>query len=67
MAMTLRISEKETKRLRERAEAERTSMQDIALTAIRDFLDGKTRADLVFEALNDTMIRYESTLKRLGE
>ncbi|MGZ5367210.1 hypothetical protein [Aeromicrobium sp.] len=67
MAMTLRISEEETKRLRERAEAEGTSMQDIALTAIRDFLDGKTRADLVFEALNDTMIRYESTLKRLGE
>ncbi|MGZ5368591.1 MAG: hypothetical protein ACXWDC_00245 [Aeromicrobium sp.] len=67
MAMTLRISEEETKRLRERAESEGTSMQDIALTAIRDFLDGKTRADLVFEALNDTMIRYESTLKRLGE
>ncbi|MGZ8717639.1 MAG: hypothetical protein ACXWXY_00525 [Aeromicrobium sp.] len=67
MAMTLRISEEETKRLRERAEAEGTSMQDIALTAIRDFLDGKTRADLVFEALSDTMIRYESTLKRLGE
>ncbi|MGZ5408847.1 MAG: hypothetical protein ACXWDJ_02480 [Aeromicrobium sp.] len=67
MAMTLRISEEETTRLRERAESEGTSMQDIALTAIRDFLDGKTRADLVFEALNDTMIRYESTLKRLGE
>lgn len=67
MAMTLRISDEEAKRLRERAEAEGTSMQDIALTAIRNFLDGKTRADLVVDALNDTMIRYESTLKRLGE
>ena len=67
MAMTLRISDDETNRLRERADADGTSMQDVALTAIRDYLDGRTRADLVFDALNDTMIRYESTLKRLGE
>ncbi|MEO6470450.1 MAG: hypothetical protein ABIR57_01385 [Aeromicrobium sp.] len=67
MAMTLRISEDEAKRLRDRANAEGTSMQDVALTAIRAYLDGKTRADLVSAALDDTMIRYESTIKRLGE
>lgn len=67
MAMTLRISEEETARLRARAEADGTSMQDVALTAIHDYLDGRSRADLVFDALNDTVIRYESTLKRLGE
>ena len=37
------------------------------MTAIHEYLDGRTRADLVFDALNDTMIRYESTLERLGE
>lgn len=67
MAMTLRISEDETKRLRERADAEGTSMQDVALTAIRNYLDGKSRADMIHAALDDTMIRYDSTLKRLGE
>lgn len=67
MAMTLRISEEETDRLRARAEADGTSMQDVALTAIHHYLDGRTRADIVSEALDDTMIRYESTLKRLGE
>ncbi len=67
MAMTLRISEEETVRLRERAEADGTSMQDVALTAISNYLDGKSRADMIHAALDDTIIRYESTLKRLGE
>ncbi len=65
--MTLRLNDDDTKRLRERADADGTSMQDVALTAIRNHLDGMTRADLVHDALNDTLIRYESTLKRLGE
>lgn len=65
--MTLRISEAESNRLRERAEADGTSMQEVALRAIRDYLDGKSRADLIQSALDDTINRYGSTLKRLGE
>lgn len=67
MAMTLRLDDEDSKRLRERAEADGTSMQDVAVTAIRNHLDGKSRADLIHAALNDTLVRYESTLKRLGE
>jgi predicted transcriptional regulator len=67
MAMTLRLSEDDARRLRERAEADGTSMQDVAITAIRAYLDGRTRAELIDDALADTLERYGTTLKRLGE
>ena len=65
--MTLRIGVEETQRLRDRAQADGVSMQDVALTAIRNYLDGRTRADVVNEALTNTLSRYPSTLIRLVE
>jgi predicted transcriptional regulator len=67
MAMTLRLSDDDARRLRERAEADGKSMQDVAVTAIQAYLDGRTRAELIDEALADTLERYGTTLKRLGE
>jgi hypothetical protein len=67
MAMTLRLSDADAQRLRERAEADGTSMQDVAVTAIQAYLDGRSRAELIDEALADTVQRYGTTLKRLGE
>lgn len=67
MAMTLRLSDDEARRLRERAEADGTSMQDVAVTAIRGYLDGRSRADVIDAALADTLARYGTTLTRLGE
>lgn len=67
MAMTLRLSDDDARRLRARAEADGTSMQDVAVTAIQAYLDGRTRAELIDEALSDTLHRYGTTLKRLGE
>jgi predicted transcriptional regulator len=67
MAMTLRLSEQDSQRLRERAEVDGTSMQDVATTAIRAYLDGRGRAEVVDDALADTLARYGTTLKRLGE
>ena len=67
MAMTLRLSDEDARRLRERAEADGTSMQDVAVTAINAYLDGRTRAELIDDALADTLKRYGTTLKRLGE
>ena len=44
MAMTLRLDEQETQALRERAEREGRSMQEVARTAIREYLaDRHTR------------------------
>jgi predicted transcriptional regulator len=67
MAMTLRLSDADAQRLRERAEADGTSMQDVAVTAIQAYLDDRSRTELIDEALADTLQRYGTTLKRLGE
>ena len=67
MAMTLRLSEEDSARLKARAESEGVSMQEVALTALRQYLDGATRAKLIDEALQDTLGRYATTLRRLGE
>lgn len=67
MAMTLRLSEQDAHRLRDRAEVDGTSMQDVAITAIRAYLDGRGRAEVIDRALTDTIARYGTTLKRLGE
>ncbi|MFF2084887.1 hypothetical protein ACFVVM_14000 [Nocardia sp. NPDC058176] len=42
MAMTLRLSEEQTAALRRRAEAEHTSMQQVALTAIDNYINQPT-------------------------
>lgn len=42
-------------------------MQEIAVAAIEQYLDGRSRADVVRAALRDTMERYPNTLRRLGE
>jgi len=41
MAMTLRLTEAETEALRARAESEGRSMQDVARSAIRDYIAGR--------------------------
>ncbi len=67
MAMTLRLTDDDAQRLRSRAEADGRSMQDVATTAIRVYLDGSSRAEIVDQALADTLARYPETLRRLGE
>jgi len=67
MAMTLRLTDEDTEKLRARAAADGTSMQEVAVRALRDYLDGRTRASLIDEALRDTVERYSDTLRRLGE
>lgn len=42
MAMTLRLTDDDTERLRARAQQEGVSMQEIALTAVRQYLDNRT-------------------------
>ena len=67
MAMTLRMSDEDTAALRARADADGQSMQEVAVNAIRAYLDGKQRADIIDAALRDTITRYPTTLRRLGE
>ncbi len=67
MAMTLRMPDDETEALRVRAELERTSMQDLARRAIREYIESHSRADLLDCVLDQELPRYAEALERLGQ
>jgi predicted transcriptional regulator len=67
MAMTLRLSDAEAAALRERAEREGRSMQEVARAAVRDYVERTSRRDLVDKVLDEELPRYGEALRRLGE
>jgi hypothetical protein len=67
MAMTLRLAEEEAEALRQRADLEHRSMQDVARQAIREYIEGHSRAELLDQVLDDELPRYAEALRRLGE
>ena len=67
MAMTLRLDEQETDALRQRAELEGRSMQDVARQAVRDYVERTSRRDLLDSVLDEELPRYAEALRRLGE
>jgi predicted transcriptional regulator len=67
MAMTLRLDDDKTKALRERADFEGTSMQDVALRAVDEYLERHNRADLIQRYTQKIKTDYADVLRRLGE
>jgi len=67
MAMTLRLSDDEAAALRERADREGRSMQEVARSAVRDYVERASRRDLIDRALDTELPRYSEALRRLGE
>ena len=67
MAMTLRLDEQETTALRERAEREGRSMQDVARQAVRDYIQRTSKQELLDAVLDRELPRYAEALKRLGQ
>jgi predicted transcriptional regulator len=67
MAMTLRLADAEADALRLRAELERRSMQEVARQAIREYIEGHSRADLLEKVLDEELPRYAEALERLGQ
>lgn len=65
--MTLRLSDDEMEALRERAEYEHRSMQDIARQAVREYVEHHSSADLLDRVLDKQLPRYAEALKRLGQ
>lgn len=65
--MTLRLSDAEAAALRERAEREGRSMQEVARAAVRDYVERTSRRDLVDKVLDEELPRYGEALRRLGE
>jgi predicted transcriptional regulator len=67
MAMTLRLADSEAEALRLRATLEQRSMQEVARQAIREYVDGHSRAELLDQVLDEELPRYSEALERLGQ
>jgi hypothetical protein len=67
VAMTLRLTDDETDALRERASREGRSMQDVARSAVREYIDRTSRRELLDDVLDQELPRYAEALRRLGE
>lgn len=67
MAMTLRLTDDEADALRRRANREGRSMQDVARSAIREYIDRTSRRELIDQVLDEELPRYAEALRRLGE
>lgn len=65
--MTLRLTHAETEALRERAELEGRSMQEVAREAVRDYIDRTSKRQLLDRVLDQELPRYAEALRRLGE
>ena len=66
MAMTLRLDEDETRALRRRAELEGRSMQEVARTAVREYVERTSHRELLDRVLDSELPRYAEALERLG-
>ncbi len=65
MAMTLRLSEEQTAKLRAAAEREGTSMHTVVLRAVDDYIDGRAaRRD---EILGRIVKEHGGLLRRLAD
>ena len=67
MAMTLRLTDTELTALRRRAEHESRSMQDVARQAVREYIEGHSRAEILDQVLDEELPRYAEALERLGQ
>jgi predicted transcriptional regulator len=65
--MTLRLSDAEAGALRKRAEHEGRPMQEIARQAIREYVEGHSRAELLDRVLDEELPRYAEALERLAQ
>ena len=67
MAMTLRLDEQEAEALRKRAEREGRSMQDVARSAVREYVERHSREALLNQVLDEELPRYREALDRLAQ
>ena len=67
MAMTLRLSDAQTEALRARADFEGRSMQEVAKSAIDEYIETHARIDLIDRVLDQELPRYAEAMRRLAE
>lgn len=67
MAMTLRLTDELTERVRLQAECEHTSMQSLVVRATQEYVDRHSRGAAIDAAMEKIKGRYGDVLRRLGE
>jgi hypothetical protein len=67
MAMTLRLTDKQAEALRRRAEREGRSMQQVALSAVDDYIERAEDDELTDRLAERGAERFAELLRRLGE
>jgi hypothetical protein len=67
MAMTLRLTDAQAEALRLRAEREGRSMQQVALSAVDDYLERAEDDELTDRLAERGAERFAALLRRLGE
>lgn len=67
MAVNLRPTPEQTKRLRSIAAAEGRSMHAVILTAIDEYIARHTKRAMLDRVLDTQLPRFEDALRRLGE
>lgn len=65
--MTLRLTDDEADALRRRAEMESRSMQDVARSAVREYVERHSRENLLNQVLDEELPRYREALDRLAQ
>jgi predicted transcriptional regulator len=65
--MTLRLTDDEADALRRRAEMESRSMQDVARSAVREYVERHSREALLNQVLDEELPRYREALDRLAQ
>ena len=65
--MTLRLDDQTNDALRERAESEGRSMQEVVKAAVAEYIDRHERREALDRVLDDELPRYADALRRLGE
>lgn len=65
--MTLRLDPDETDALRKRALLEGRSMHDVARQAVREYVEGHSKQQLLDRVLDRELPRYAEALERLAQ
>lgn len=67
MAMTLRLSDEQTDALRKLAAYQNRSMQEVALSAVEQYVADNIKRALLDSVLDSELARYAEALDRLGQ
>jgi hypothetical protein len=67
MAMTLRLTDDEARSQRHRAELEGRPMQEVVRQAVREYVEGHSRSELLDRVLDQELPRFAEALERLGQ